>query len=245
MPLVFLNQDEDLLDLIDWTYHHEVLSSFSLSHWRPEQHSLGEKQSSYKPPREPRLFGCHALRERNKTLSMLSDACALLQISSDTQRENSDYIPRIRDMQRTIEQGLPLNGTSETAPGAVMDRLYRIATLIYVSRAAGLAADDSHVTASYVDMGFSLLRSMPFCQRTFPLLIIGFEARSDEDRLEILDLVSRTEKVPPVRDLDCMRTLLYAIWSQIDLFDEGRQEVGYMDMMTSVVSLSGALPPFL
>ncbi|KAI5868244.1 fungal-specific transcription factor domain-containing protein [Durotheca rogersii] len=252
-------QDPDLSALLDWAYYHEVLSEFSLRHWRPEAWSSERVLLRCSSLSTTHPVPCLRLQRRNDTLRLLSEACAIVQSPSDPRSKCSKYISRICDMQRRLEQGPTSNCPSDTrtpAAGslavsvgdtnssAVTNRLCRIATLIYLIRASGIASDDACDVADHIGAGLSLLRSLPYCKQPFPLLIIGFEAKSDEDRMIILDLVARTEKNPAARSMECARTLLHAIWSQSDLIDEGEGVVEYLDMMTGVISLGGVLPPF-
>ena len=78
-------------------------------------------------------------------------------------------------------------------------------------------------------------------QRQFPLLILGCEARTDEDRMVVLDLMSRTEKNTGIRNLQCMRGIIQSLWAQDDLAEK---EIGYTEKMRAVLSSSGILPSF-
>jgi len=67
-------------------------------------------------------------------------------------------------------------------------------------------------------------------QRQFPLLILGCEARTDEDRMVVLDLISGTEQSKSVCTLGNVKSLIQSLWAQDDLTE---QELGYVDKVSS------------
>lgn len=128
---------------------------------------------------------------------------------------------------------------SETA--AVLE-LYQLALLVYLHRLSGKALDEPVKTQQRVDKAFNLFSQMDSCQRQFPVFILGCEARTDEQRAVILNLIARTEKSVSSRSFLYVRLLLQAIWTQDDLADK---ELHYWDKLSSIISCASILPTFV
>ena len=130
-------------------------------------------------------------------------------------------------------------GVSDIA--SVVELCY-LAALIYLERAAGSFLEDKARVGQRIERAFCIMGGLEVCERLFPLLIFVFEARNDEQRITILDLIVRTEKNTPVRNLEFMKSMIQSIWVQDDLADEN---IGYVDRMSFILSTSKSLPTFV
>jgi hypothetical protein len=88
---------------------------------------------------------------------------------------------------------------------------------------------------------FSQAKTFP---RQFPLLIIGAEARSDEDRMTVLDLMERTEEANGV-SMGATRGILMGMWAQDDLQEGDGGAVGYAQKIGAVIGSREGLPSFI
>ena len=120
--------------------------------------------------------------------------------------------------------------------------LCQLVALVYLERAAGSFLADKARVGQRIERAFSILGGLEVCERPFPLLILACEARNDEQRITILDLIARTEKNTPVRNLNLIKSIIRSIWVQDDLADE---DIGYLDRMSIILSSSESLPTFV
>lgn len=242
--------------LLEWVYYHEVLARFGLRHWRrykgseyhgyPVQHPpMCSERPLFAPlecPGPPKLV--------HKLLFQFAVVCETVVPPSDPMSKTIEYRNRLKMLELDIET-TPINMLAEpadpetmTAHAMMVLELYQIASIVYLNRASGDTFGQSMKMEQLIDRGFSIFAELKHCERTFPLLILGIEARADERRQSVLELMSRSENVPPKRSLQCLRNLLQALWVQDDLHTERDNKIDYMERMSNVVSLSEALPHF-
>lgn len=117
--------------------------------------------------------------------------------------------------------------------------LYRLAVHIYVNRVSENILGQAAQTQKRIDEGFALLSQLPSCERQFPIFVLGCEARTDDQRATILDVISRTEKKVTSRSFNHVTVLLHALWAQDDLADG---ELNYWNKMTSIISHCNVVP---
>ncbi|PNH49180.1 hypothetical protein VD0003_g7958 [Verticillium dahliae] len=73
---------------------------------------------------------------------------------------------------------------------------------------------------------------LSFCKQQFPIHVIGCEARTDEQRAAVLDVISRTEKMSSSRSLNYCKRILQAVWAQDDLVNGCN--IGYREKLSSI-----------
>lgn len=117
--------------------------------------------------------------------------------------------------------------------------LYRLAIHIYVNRVSGNVLGQEAQTQKRIDEAFTLLSQLPSCERQFPVFVLGCEARSDDQRAIIMDLISRTERRITSRSFNHVTLLLHAVWAQDDLADG---ELNYWNKLTSIISSCTIVP---
>lgn len=117
--------------------------------------------------------------------------------------------------------------------------LYRLAALVYIHRASKNLLGQESQTQKDIDQGFLLLSEMDACERQFPIFVLGCEARTDEQRGIIMDLISRTEKRVTSRSFNHVTVLLHAVWAQDDL---AGLQINYWNKLTSVISRCAIVP---
>lgn len=120
--------------------------------------------------------------------------------------------------------------------------LSQLALLVYLERMSRDFPRESKKILPLVRRAFELFAQADSMQRQFPLLILGREARTDEDRIIVLDLITRTEEKTPIRNLGGVKSLIQSLWAQDDLAE---QELGYAEKMRAVLSSRATLMAFV
>lgn len=142
----------------------------------------------------------------------------------------------------------PTSIASTAAAAAVEDftpnlKLFRLSGLVYLARASRNFSGQSPKLDAWTDEAFAIFEDLESCRHEFPIFVIGCEARSDERRRVVLDLISRTQRDPLVRNVREVRILLQSAWVQDDLHGEGQLE--YIRKVNVVMSAFGAVPIFV
>ena len=88
----------------------------------------------------------------------------------------------------------------------------------------------------------ALLEDLETFQPTFPLLIVGCEARTDNQRLRILLHIEKAMNSSSLRSLHEVRNILQHIWIQDDL--AVNCELDYLYRLDVVISSYSTLPSF-
>ncbi|TLS28499.1 hypothetical protein PpBr36_00653 [Pyricularia pennisetigena] len=252
-------RDPDWLPLVSWVLYHDALSRFTLHHWRrdgnaevglpllvslsqslPEQEQLLRESS----PWAIKLVEC-----LNEVIDIV-DTWPVYQRSMSSD-EGQAYKHRIRNIDDVIRlelidakcPAMEKQISPLLSPFIGCWPLYPLSMLIYLHRGTeGVAAttciDDDVSTA------FRFLAGKSVCDRQFPLFVIGCEARTDEQRTTILDLMARSETLRSTRSIGQVRLLLEAAWAQDDLLAEG-QRLDYTLKMSGVINLAMIPPSFV
>ncbi|KAK4151562.1 fungal-specific transcription factor domain-containing protein [Chaetomidium leptoderma] len=235
------HDNSDLAALLDWVYYHDVLARFSQRHWHRESKGNGPSPS---PTPSKTASPPLALIE---LLSEVCDAVNSAHLPSMTSAEQDDYksFLKILDWRiRSIELPATADGNADASLGM---ELYRLAMLVYLSRASdsttNLRNQSTRRTQQHIDQAFAILARLGSCDRQFPVFILGCEARSDDQRAVVLDLISRTEKGHSSRSLNLVRLLLQAIWAQDELGIKG--DMNYWDKLSYIISCCKILPAFV
>lgn len=190
--------DPDLDVLLDWVFYHGIVGRVCWGHWRkgapipptcaqvmsPDPYYLKAERTS------------HAAAP--SSLTLLGLLCEFCEIASpcphDTMstRELREYktYPRALDWKLT---NIQLSGEGTTDTNTIVE-LYRLAILVYVNRMSDDLFKQAGITQQHVDKAFSLFTQLSSCERQFPVFILGCEARTDEHRTAVLDLIARTEE---------------------------------------------------
>ncbi|KAK0619547.1 hypothetical protein B0T14DRAFT_431160 [Immersiella caudata] len=240
------NRGEDLTILLDWVYYNDVHDRFCKQYWH--------RKSTQKQPPTPPASNVRAptpiITENSSPgivlTHLLSEAIEALPAAppptapaSDVRKYNEfmkilDW--RIRSV--VIPDG---NGKSECDP--LVLELYRIAILIYLDRASETQLHPKSKSQKQIQGAFELISQVKTCDRQFPVFVIGCEARNDEQRAAILDLIARTEKGGSSRVFNHTPLLLQAIWAQEDL--AMGEKMDYSGALTSCISVCSIMPTFI
>ena len=120
--------------------------------------------------------------------------------------------------------------------------LFQLATLVYLDRATENMSPHPTKTQQRVDRAFSIFSQLRSCEQAFPLFILGCEARTDEQRATVLELICRTKKHGPSQIIMTAMNLIQSVWVQNDLADG---ELHYLDTLSAIISSRSILPAFV
>ncbi|KAI1370111.1 fungal-specific transcription factor domain-containing protein [Hypoxylon crocopeplum] len=234
-----LHGDSDLAILVDWVYYHDVLARFSLRHWR------GDAMPIPPIPRRACAEISLATPSTFAILDLLSEVCNAVSAGPPdmmTSEELDDYKSFLKVLDWRIRNSLgPVTGEDDSGAAKIVE-LYRLALLVYLHRVSGNLLDQQSGTQQQIDQAFAIFSKLNSCERQFPVFVFGCEARTDDQRAIILELIFRTEKNISSRSLLHVKLLLQAIWAQDDLAD---QELHYWDKLSCMISLCAIVPTFV
>lgn len=128
----------------------------------------------------------------------------------------------------------------------IIAELYHLATLVYLFNGSASSCTLNHQLDGLIDRGFYLIRKLSTCERSFPLLILGSEARNDEERMLLLELIHKTGAKHNDSSLMRIKAGLEMVWSQRDLeADEDEySELSYLHRLDAIISSACTLPFF-
>lgn len=71
--------------------------------------------------------------------------------------------------------------------------------------------------ATYLRQAFAALGEVPVATGPWPVFVVACEARTDEERICIIETLDQMDKVRNVGNVRVMRAILETIWKQRDL----------------------------
>ncbi|KAK1143773.1 hypothetical protein N8T08_006174 [Aspergillus melleus] len=239
-------RDGDFSILLDWVYYHDVLSRFSELHWRSEKDIVIAPACSSEYPWKTAIPS--TVSNFATTVRLLSDLCdtvAARPLQMAPAEQLSHYIANIQILAfriRHIPMSMPGDEAIISPKYATMTELFQLSMLVYLNRATGNLLEPSHMTEQRIHQGLAILSQLDTCERQFPLLVLGCEARTDEERVRILDLIERTEESTSSRSSFLVKTLITSIWVQNDL---AGGQLDYMEKLSSLISCCNIMPTFV
>jgi len=241
--------DPEVAVLMDWVHYYHALARFSLLYWERD----GTPELPSTPP------GYFSLQEMsclpppiNSMLSLLSQVCDTVSssvIPSQTSNSLDDYKGFVQVLDWRI-RSLSISLTSDDDDYThIFDEqtltmyLYQLSLLLLLNRSSNGLIDKPIKTQQLIDKAFSIFARLSSCKQQFPIHVIGCEARTDEQRALILDIISRTENMSSSRSFNYTKKILQAVWAQDDLRDGS--SLGYRDKLTWVISHCMIVPAFV
>lgn len=178
-------------------------------------------------------------------VELLSEACDAVAAGPPARasmKDVDDYKEFLKILDWRI-RSLPLANMADNDPETLlMLELYQLAMLVYLNRASGDLLNQSARTKQYIEKAFTIFPLLASCDRQFPVFVLGCEARTDEQRAVVLDLISRTEFRDASRSFNYVRLLTQAIWAQDDLADG---DMDYVDKLSRVITRCSIVPTFV
>lgn len=183
-------------------------------------------------------------------LSLLAQVCDAVHdgggLSSTSTGNLDDYRSFIQVLDWRI-RSLPLGEAHNPEPDldeeALTTQLYQLATLIFLNRNFEDQINKPARTQQHIDKAFNILAKLKSCKQQFPLHIIGCEARTDEQRATVLDLIDSTERLHSSRSLSYTKRIIEACWAQNDL--SNGVDTSYSDRLTTILSQCQIVPSFV
>lgn len=163
---------------------------------------------------------------------------------------NSTDIERMQDLKRNLQQTIgetgPLYDISEASitRHQMMSYLYTCAALIYFNRVVANTSPSSFEHKRLVREGIFILHYLGSCESAWPLFILACEANVDDERRQMLDILSNTGPEPLHRanHVPLIRSMVEAVWKQNDLNSDS--DVSYIETLHAVFSTAPSLPLF-
>ena len=168
-------------------------------------------------------------------LGLLSEICDSVSMDVTPARVSNDQ----REFLKILDWRIGNIHTTDST-----DEMLQLAALIYLSRISGSLLNQPLKIEQRIHRAFSTLSHLRLCERQFPIFIVGCEARTDDQRAIILDLISRTEGNTASRSFGHTKLLLEAIWAQDDLIEGQHEGLRYCDKLSSTMSRCKVPPSF-
>lgn len=175
---------------------------------------------------------------------MLLEVCDSVLDPSDPRYDTEEYRKYVEVLEWKLRK-ITITDSSHTkldATSLKVTELYQLAILVYLERTSRNFSGQSAKLSKMVSRAFDIFSELETCQWPFPLMIFGCEARSDEHRMLILELISKTERDAHVRSLGCVNNMVRFVWTQDDLAVE---QLDYVDKMSTILSTSDTVPTFV
>ncbi|KFH41725.1 hypothetical protein ACRE_075650 [Hapsidospora chrysogenum ATCC 11550] len=249
-------RESDTVVLVGWLHYQYVLGSLTLLHWPDRFSDGGQCWSSGKPRVQPMpaeqyeaIKSYRPVGPAHELLSLFLKVLCTLRDPSHPDFRTAQYHDKIDSLEQQIRDVDPQGPDEElflsAANGPKVTELYQLALLIYLERCGHNAIGETAKIAALVQRAFRLLDELRTCNWPFLLLILGCEARSDAERLKMLDLVAAAEVQVKERrslNLDYAKNMVKFFWIQDDL---GTRPQSYMAMMDTVFGTVGTFPTLL
>lgn len=162
--------------------------------------------------------------------------------------QDGEYKGRIKSLEQRISN-LPYTQTPEERDTdlKIPVEIYQIATLVYLARASQSPWDPPAILDHLIERAFAVPRCamLSACDHFFPLFILACEARTDEQRATILELIDRTEEGARVRSLQGLKAEIESVWAQQDLYADSKLLFNYFGVLNAVVSSNKTLPSYV
>lgn len=238
--------------LLDWVEYHMVMSRFSHRHW----YINGESTRGVRNFEPVDQETCHSRKVKttshcsHEILRHLYNMFDMIRKPTDSLYHSDEYENSLRCLENKITSIVPLapKGISDTMSDlsiawvATMD-LLKLAALIYLKRASRNFSGTSPQIDAMVEKAHILLDDLETFNLAFPLLIIGCEARTDEQRMRILEHIERAMRTSTLRSLHGLQNILQQIWVQDDLAVD--YELDYLKRLDAIISSYQIMPSFV
>jgi Fungal specific transcription factor domain len=184
-----------------------------------------------------------------EVLDLIAKACNLALERGDPARNSSkhsealDYVEwKLTYAKQKLHQENESHDSLSRACAEGIAELYRTAGLIYLLRAGRGRASSTPLIRRAVETSLKIAAELMTCPRAFPIVILGCEARLDDERLIILDLFRRTQGCRKIASIAGAQQIIEASWAQDDLRPE--EDLDYIKKLDVVLSASKEAPSF-
>lgn len=166
---------------------------------------------------------------------------------TESQYHNDEYESTLHCLERRITNIVPsapeaVSDTTSTAWVATIE-IFKLAALIYLKRVSRNFSGPSPQIDAMVERAYVLLDRLGTFNPAFPLLIVGCETRTDEQRIKILQHIEKATKTSSLRGLHELQSILQQIWVQDDLAVD--YELDYLNRLDAVITSYRIMPSFV
>lgn len=260
----------EFIGTTNWLYHHDVCAQFGLRHWRRKEkiqvtenaeNAANSQQAVVRDNTKAMTAIVQKISKMTGSpisthiiLWPLADVFQNIVDSSHPQYHSVKYRKELESLEHELESILNGKHVSDTdridfsilkssnhREVAILE-LYRLAALIYLERASRNFSGTSPKLNAWASAAFDLIIVLGYCRHGFPVFIIACEARTDEQRIIILDCLDKTQGRQPTAGMKILKDMAQSAWALDDLETNG--EVDYMAKMDVVVSGCETMPSF-
>ncbi|KAF7899967.1 hypothetical protein EAF00_004303 [Botryotinia globosa] len=201
-----------------WLLYHDVLADFS--HGRRQRQFLSST-----------FLGAPSANPENKviigslgcSLEVLECISCINELSGITERQG-EYQDFARGLVKQLENAHQISAIMEDDTTGKIDQmkientaeLYRLGALIYLHSILSTPSD-SDIIQDLVNKALEILTRNGICTSPWPLFIAACEVVSDEQRIQILDVLEDMQSERRIRNLEIVRGIIETVWKQMDL----------------------------
>ncbi|ESZ98284.1 hypothetical protein SBOR_1277 [Sclerotinia borealis F-4128] len=227
-----------------WLLYHDVLADFS--HGRRQRQSLSST-----------FLGAPSANPENKiiigslgcSLEVLECISCINEISGISERQG-EYQDFAQGLVKQLKDAHQISAIMEDDTTGKIDQikientaeLYRLGALIYLHSVL-LIPSDSDEIQGLVSKALAILSRNGICTSPWPLFITACEVVSDEQRIQILDVLEDMQSERRIGNLEIVRGIIETVWKQMDLA-EGNGVSKRIDWRT-LVDMRKRVPSFI
>lgn len=172
--------------------------------------------------------------------------CDTLLDPEDPHSRDQQYHDSLRTLEGKVEDmSLQLASTKSNSDVPYVVELYQMATRIYLARASQSLGEPPANLDPLIDALFDGPVQSCTCEHFFPLFILACEARKEEQRVAILNLIDRTQRDSRIRSVEEVRNAILSVWVQQDLYEDSELLMNYVGIISKVISSSNTIPAFM
>lgn len=131
----------------------------------------------------------------------------------------------IRSLQQNLCDNNHKGQDDPQSRASLTAEFYRIATLLYLYAVCEDLADNMEKDYR-LNQALNILQQMAVCTSPWPLFIVAGEVTTDLQRILILDVLGRMDKLRHIGNVLVVRQLIEAYWKQLDLNGFGDKSHG-------------------
>ncbi|KAH7380058.1 fungal-specific transcription factor domain-containing protein [Pyrenochaeta sp. MPI-SDFR-AT-0127] len=243
--------------IFGWAYYFDVLTRFTLRHWRTESiKSTAEELGFSTNGSELCALQYIIMRDSfaksiptieihaHPVMQLLAEVFETILSSSNPHYHTTEYQQSLNNLTFRLEN---VSLVSEHGEEAQCDsaslELTRLAALVYLERVSRNFSGQSAKIGKWIIQAQAILIQLRECPSHFTLFIFGCEAHTDEDRLILLALFTRIEQRPYINSFLGLKGLIQSAWIQHDLEVDGSLE--YVHKINLVLSSRNIIPNFM
>ncbi len=167
--------------------------------------------------------------------------------SWDPRSQSDEYRDRLKILEEKIgDISIEPDPAGLSTDATLAVEVYQTATQVYLARASQSPLETPTNLDYLVDMAFDGPIQTCACPHFFPLFILACEARTDDRRTAILNLIDRNETTNGrLRSKEWLRNIIQSVWVHQDLHADSELLVNYAGVMSTVISSSNTVPSFV